>query len=219
MGYEEFINNILETRGRFACGDKYHERHHIIPRCLGGNDDRDNLIDLYAREHFEAHRLLALENPSENGLQYAWWATCNLRSGSQNRAEISAEEYEEAKQMFSKILSKKNTGSGNPMFGRHLSDEAKEKISLSRKGQETWNKGKAHSEKTKTKISETLKQVMPNKREVRCVESGVVYDSFGDAERKTGICRRGISMACSGKRQTAGGFHWEYANKDIEKVC
>ena len=55
--YEEFINNILNNRGRFACGDEYHERHHIIPRCIGGTDDYNNLIDLYAKEHFEAHRL------------------------------------------------------------------------------------------------------------------------------------------------------------------
>ena len=62
MTYEEFINNILETRGRFACGDEYHERHHIVPKCMDGSNDEENLIDLFAREHFEAHRLLALEN-------------------------------------------------------------------------------------------------------------------------------------------------------------
>lgn len=37
--YEEFINNILETRGRFACGDEYHERHHIVPKCMGGTNE------------------------------------------------------------------------------------------------------------------------------------------------------------------------------------
>ena len=47
--YEEFINNIIQTRDRFACGDEYHERHHIIPKCIGGTDDKDNLIDLFAR--------------------------------------------------------------------------------------------------------------------------------------------------------------------------
>ena len=70
--YQEFIQNILNTRGRFGCGKEYHERHHIVPRCIGGTNDNNNLIDLYAREHFEAHRLLALENPNNNGLTYAW---------------------------------------------------------------------------------------------------------------------------------------------------
>ena len=60
--YQDFINNILETRGRFNCGDEYHEKHHIIPKCMDGTDDEDKLIDLYAKEHFIAHKLLALEN-------------------------------------------------------------------------------------------------------------------------------------------------------------
>lgn len=34
--YEEFINNILVTRGRFKCGDEYHEKHHIVHRCMSG---------------------------------------------------------------------------------------------------------------------------------------------------------------------------------------
>ena len=48
--YEEFIQNILDTRGRFNCGDEYHERHHIVPKCLGGSDEKNNLIDLYATQ-------------------------------------------------------------------------------------------------------------------------------------------------------------------------
>jgi hypothetical protein len=34
------------------------ERHHIVPRSMGGKDNKDNLIVLTAREHFIAHRLL-----------------------------------------------------------------------------------------------------------------------------------------------------------------
>lgn len=63
MNYKTFIENILNTRGRFACGEEYHECHHIIPKSCGGTNDKDNLIDLFAKEHFIAHKLLALENP------------------------------------------------------------------------------------------------------------------------------------------------------------
>lgn len=59
MNYIEFINSILNTRGRFNCGDEYHERHHIVPKCKNGTNDDNNLIDLFAREHFIAHKLLA----------------------------------------------------------------------------------------------------------------------------------------------------------------
>lgn len=30
MNYNDFITNILNTRGRFECKNEYHERHHIL---------------------------------------------------------------------------------------------------------------------------------------------------------------------------------------------
>jgi len=99
--YEEFIQNILKTRGRFACGDEYHERHHIMPKCMDGSDDVENLIDLFAREHYEAHRLLALENQDNYKLVYAWTCMVFAQKGGRN-CEISAKEYEEARKAMSK---------------------------------------------------------------------------------------------------------------------
>ena len=72
MTYEAFIQNILDTRGRFGIPDsEYKERHHIIPKCMNGSNDKDNLIDLYAKEHFIAHKLLAKENPCNFSLACA----------------------------------------------------------------------------------------------------------------------------------------------------
>jgi len=36
----------------------YTELHHIIPQSLGGSNDKENLVDLTAREHFICHWLL-----------------------------------------------------------------------------------------------------------------------------------------------------------------
>lgn len=38
--------------------DQYCEIHHIVPRSFGGSDDNSNLVNLTAREHFIAHKLL-----------------------------------------------------------------------------------------------------------------------------------------------------------------
>ena len=38
--------------------DSYGETHHIIPKSLGGSDDKINLVKLSAREHYIAHALL-----------------------------------------------------------------------------------------------------------------------------------------------------------------
>ena len=231
MNYKEFIDNILATRGRFACGDEYKERHHIVPRCMGGTDDKDNLIDLYAREHFVAHRLLALENLENDGLVYAWWAMCHLKDKNQDRVEISAEEYEEVKKNYSKMLSRQNMGSNNPMFGvhrygkdnpmygKHLSDEAKRKISISNKGKPSWNKGRQLSESTKEKLrianigkhhSEESKKKMS---ESRSGEKNHRYGKHCSEETK-----RKISEANSGEKHFLyGKHHSEETKKKISE--
>ena len=153
--YKEFINNILETRGRFACGEEYHERHHIVPRCMGGTDGKDNLIDLFAREHFIAHRLLVLENPDNDKLIYAWNCMAHMENQYQERYEITAEEYEELKIAQSKALSK--------MFkGRIVSEETKQKQSKAQKDRMKNPEncsfyGKHHSEESKRILSENHK--------------------------------------------------------------
>jgi hypothetical protein len=50
---------------------------------------------------------------------------------------------------------------------------------------------------------------------VLCVESGKIYKSQCEAARKTGANQRHISDCVTGKRHTAGGFHWEDALKII----
>lgn len=49
----------------------YYEEHHIVPRCLGGSDDKSNLVLLTAREHFIAHRLLSKIYPDNLNLKLA----------------------------------------------------------------------------------------------------------------------------------------------------
>lgn len=166
--YVEFIQDILNSRGRFNCGDEYHERHHIKPRCIGGTNDKDNLIDLFAREHFIAHKLLAEENPDNNALIYAWHMMSTTRNLEQ--CEISPEEYEEARIAF--VQSR--MGDNNPFYGKKLSEEHKQKISKANKGKifsiehckklseshtgtSNPNYGKSPSEETRIKISNANK--------------------------------------------------------------
>lgn len=165
MKYEEFIQNILNTRGRFSCGEEYCERHHIIPKCIGGTNEEENLIDLFAQEHYEAHKLLALENPNERGLQIAWLNMSRVKNSLHNRKiEVSVEEYENIRKACSFAL----RGKGNPMYGVHMcgekagrynkpfSDESKKKISEHHadvNGENNPMYGKHHTEETKAKIS------------------------------------------------------------------
>jgi len=49
---------IAKAKAR-VCPEGYVERHHILPKALGGSDDSSNLVALTSREHFLAHVLLA----------------------------------------------------------------------------------------------------------------------------------------------------------------
>ena len=53
-----------------------------------------------------------------------------------------------------------------------------------------------------------------NEKQIRCVETGIIYDSIQDAEVQTCISAANISSVCRGKSNTAGGYHWEFVDEN-----
>jgi len=168
--YNEYIQTILDQRANIKDDDNYQEKHHIIPKCLGGSDCEDNLIFLYPQEHYYAHKLLAQQYPNHQGLRLAWYVLSHKKnSESELLNEIDAEEYAELKN--SMIDFYKNINSGrkktlatrqkisenhadvskekNPMWGKHHTLETREKL-------RQVNLGKSMSEDVKIKMSKAL---------------------------------------------------------------
>ena len=52
--YRRWYLALVSTEDRSG----YVERHHIIPRCLGGDNRKSNIAKISARKHFLAHWLL-----------------------------------------------------------------------------------------------------------------------------------------------------------------
>jgi group I intron endonuclease len=90
--------------------------------------------------------------------------------------------------------------------GKILSEETKHKISESLKGEKSVWYGRKHTQES----IEKMKASATNKRKVRCVETGIVYESIHDAGGTNNINFRNIHTVCTGGRNTAGGFHWEF---------
>lgn len=67
--YLELIENAKKSKPD-PC--QVYEVHHIIPRCMGGTDDKDNLVHLTPEQHFKAHYYLAVDNPTNGKLAQAW---------------------------------------------------------------------------------------------------------------------------------------------------
>ena len=215
-GYTEFINNILETRGRFACEDRYHERHHIIPKCLNGTDDENNLIDLYAHEHFIAHKLLAIENPNNDKLIYAWHMMAFVKDENQDRYELSPEEYEEVKQAFSKIHGKIVSAK---LKGHKVSAETRIKISENHNyayGEAHPMFGRRHTEDAIAKMRQAAigrPSSRRNRQQVYCVELDKIFEDATVVAKELSLDSGAILKCCKGERKTCGGYHWKFVNE------
>lgn len=100
--YYKIINAALS---RDTPNDAYTEKHHIIPSCVGGPDTQDNLVELYADEHYLAHMYLAKANPNHYGLNFAWLNMSSTSNSKQRSYFVDAENYKLAKESFSKLQS------------------------------------------------------------------------------------------------------------------
>lgn len=70
MDYAKHYSALIE-RARTRTLTGYVERHHVLPRCLGGGDEPKNIVKLSAEEHFTAHQLLVKINPDDARLVFA----------------------------------------------------------------------------------------------------------------------------------------------------
>ena len=65
------IYSRLVSRAQDRVFAGYAERHHITPKCLGGQDNTSNIVRLTPEEHYVAHQLLLKMHPNNSKLLYA----------------------------------------------------------------------------------------------------------------------------------------------------
>lgn len=124
MNYTKIYNNLI-NRAKDRLLEGYVEKHHIVPKCIGGADTRDNLVQLTAREHFIAHYLLAKMYP-DTGLPHALWRMAN------NGRSVCSKTYEIARKLHAKRISEDteanmrrgSPGQANGMYGKTHSASA-----------------------------------------------------------------------------------------------
>lgn len=143
--YRRIYYNLVENARKLERSG-YLERHHIIPRSLGGTNSKDNLVSLTFREHFICHRLLprfTVGTARNKMLTALWCMTWNNRKH-RARTTLTSRQYAICKQACSEAASQY----------RHT-PEAKRKIS---EGLKKYKKTAEH----KTNIGKSSKgRVMP----------------------------------------------------------
>src|SRR5574343_484612 len=128
MNYEKIYDNIIikaKQRGlKKRDLDYYTEKHHIVPRCLGGLNNKENLVLLTGREHYLCHWLLWKANKENKSLFYAYFSMIYIKHDLHNRNfKITSKQFHDIKSKNSNI-----------MKNRIVSDETKKRISESRMG-------------------------------------------------------------------------------------
>jgi 5-methylcytosine-specific restriction endonuclease McrA len=177
MNYEKIYFDIVSKarhEGRVRGKDIYYEQHHITPKCMGGNNKKENLVLLTAKEHFIVHKILPLIYPQyRKELSLALHRmTFSTTEKMQRNYRIGAREFERIRQEIAEVLSGDNNPFANkehtqyvkntiskkakerlskpenhPLFGKPCSDERKEKIRIA-------NTGKKVSAEARKKMSE-----------------------------------------------------------------
>jgi hypothetical protein len=97
------------------------ERHHVIPKSLGGSNSAENLVNLSPKEHLRAHELLVdmTEGAAKSKMIYAHWMMATVSNEHQHRELLTPDKFEAAKKLRKTIDTLQST---------------RDKISSSRKG-------------------------------------------------------------------------------------
>jgi len=117
MNYNNHYNKLI-TRAKSQNRKKgygvYYEQHHILPECMGGTNNQNNLVLLTSREHFIAHILLIKMHPNQHGLIYAVNKMCRFNKH-QRRSKNRM--YGWLKEKFSREVSHRQSGNNNSQYG------------------------------------------------------------------------------------------------------
>ena len=185
MDYLGCYNRLMDrAKSREVSG--YVEKHHIVPKCMGGSKDPSNIAVLTPEEHYLAHQLLVKIYPNHYGIL---WSASNMTL-SNHRQKRSNKLYG----WLRRRLAEKLRGR---FKGRKPSEETRRKMSAARKGVARG----PHSEETKQKMSLASKG-KPKSMEHRRSLSEAKMGKTGQKQSKDWIEKRII--ACKKTKQVRG---------------
>lgn len=123
--YNQLVKKAKVRNLTKETSDCYVEIHHIIPRSLGGSNDKENLAVLTAKEHYIAHELLTRFTTGKQKIKmtmalFCMLTTNNCKESIQNKARL----YEKVRNEYSNLVK----GENHFNYGLIRSEETKELI-------------------------------------------------------------------------------------------
>lgn len=174
--FKHYETLIERARDRKLKG--YTEKHHILPRSLGGDNRKCNLVKLTPEEHYVAHQLLVKMFPEEKGLV---WAACMMVGHSTNDERKGNKLYGWLRRRHSKNA-KTRTGKQNGSYGRswyHDPETLKSGKFLIEDVPEGWVKGRViYFNKKDDKRTKKRKEKQEIKAQKEKIEKEELYDYY-----------------------------------------
>lgn len=205
--YNRLINKCIQMEVEGYPEDMYTERHHILPKSMGGTDNNVNLVQMPIRYHIMAHILLSYAYPNDRSLAYA--AGCMTSLGnkfttaarSMAISKFSTRIIADVREKSIKARIGRFTGENSASWGRKASEETRKKQSLAKKGKYNGknhpNYGKHWPEEMRNRISKTLRGVAAggkNPAARKVIDSGNnIFDSIKTAADYYGFNRRTLN--------------------------
>ena len=168
MDYKFVYNCIISKAKNRTELSEYYEKHHILPKSLGGSNDETNLVKLTAREHFICHWLLVkmYEKGSveRKKMLFAFW---RMKSNPDDNGKryINSRAYETFRMEFAQAVGdltrSSQLGELNSQYGKKwfTNYETGESRSFFEKPNEKWIEGRwlfnGQTSELKFKVNQT----------------------------------------------------------------
>jgi len=159
MNYSKIYHLLIE-KAKLREINGYYEKHHIIPRCLGGTNEKENLVNLTPEEHYLAHQLLVKIYPDNHALAKA--AAMMMGNRPTNKM------YGWVRKRFSLAKSIEQSGNGNSQYGSRWAHNPITKENKKIKGEldDGWVYGKYKEPKVDKKAILKEKREQKRKKEI-----------------------------------------------------
>jgi hypothetical protein len=194
----------------------YYESHHILPKCVGGSNDKINRVLLTAKEHFVAHKLLVFIYPNIRSLVYALHMMMCIKHNGNGYRNIkpTSRDYAFLRELHGntptteehiKHLSESHKGIPSPKKGIPMTEEQLRKNSES-------HIGLLQSEETKQKrrvkmMGKNNKFILQYDKEMNLIKE---WHSQEEAARVLMTYSAGIWEALNGKKKYFLDSIWKY---------
>ena len=195
---------------RWANGNGYSRQPYFFNaiKKYGWNNFKHDILlkDLTIEQASWVEKVL-IEYWALNNREYGY----NYESGGTKGYYIS----EETRHKKSEIMRGKHSGKNNPMYGKHLTEEQKHKISVA-------NSGRVRSAEMRKKMSKNRPKKMVVQINKDTLDVIACFESTHEAHRRTGVGQANISKCCLHQNKTAGGYKWEYYDeyiKERREIC